>query len=714
MTEQRRLAAILVADVVGYSKLMGSDEAGTLAQLEALRTENIEPHIAKHAGRLFGDVVVQGDELMGDGVNVAARVEGIAEPGGVAITRAVHEQVRDKLDLGFVDKGAIELKNIRRPVQVFVMGGTKIDNQATASALPDKPSIAVLPFQNMSGEPEQEYFADGIVEDIITALSRNKGLFVIARNSSFTYRGKPVDVRQVGRNLGVRYVLEGSVRKAGNKVRLTGQLVEAATGTHVWADRFDGALDDIFDMQDRIASGVVVAMQPTLVQAEIERSRRKPTASLVAYDYYLRGRAQVAKYTREADDEAIALFRKAVELDPEWALPLAFAAECFKRRVEWGWSTDNPSDLAEAAKSARRAMGVDNSDPQALALAGSALMLTSPEEAANLLDRAIASDPNHFSAWNWRGWVALVLGENDAARYFESALRLSPAFPGRYWSAWWRSVVTLDPTSIRQSPALRAVARGQDGAGRQVVHRDALTAKLARQIPCPVELRCLGPGIDHHLRMWADLLHAADRHDATPAASTHGRNQGLQQFQRAAQVDRDLPVEPLARDGLVRLGQLDGGVQHQDIDRRPGRDRRGQTVPRIIQGKVLAERARRAAALLDLPHHVVGVGCFLGGAGMMDGQPGSGTGQGESDGAADFAAGPCYQSRSVGQAKTVEHIRQHELSRQTKASNPAERALSNSGRQVSESPKRGRGLSGKMATMSHHGNGGTNVSIERA
>ena len=260
MTEQRRLAAILVADVVGYSKLMGSDEAGTLAQLEALRTEIIEPQIAKHAGRLFksvgdgfliefasavqavscakaiqeangqgrlplrigihvGDVVVQGDDLMGDGVNVAARVEGIAEPGGIAITRAVHEQVRDKLDLGFMDKGEIELKNIQRPVQVFVIGGAKVDGQATALPLPDKPSIAVLPFQNMSGDPEQEYFADGMVEDIITALSRFKSLFVIARNSSFTYKGRAVDVRQVGRELGVRYVLEGSVRKAGNRVR---------------------------------------------------------------------------------------------------------------------------------------------------------------------------------------------------------------------------------------------------------------------------------------------------------------------------------------------------------------------------------------------------------------------------------------------------------------------------------------------------------------
>src|SRR5215813_6624031 len=289
MTEQRRLAAILVADVVGYSKLIGSDEAGTLAQLEALRTEIIEPQIAKHAGRLFksvgdgfliefasavqavscakaiqeandkghlplrigihlGDVVVQGDDLMGDGVNVAARVEGIAEPGGIAITRAVHEQVRDKLDFGFMDKGEIELKNIQRPVQVFVIGGTKVDGQSTALPLPDKPSIAVLPFENMSGDPEQDYFADGITEDIITALSRFKSLFVIARNSSFTYKGKAVDTKQISRELGVRYVLEGSIRRAANRVRITGQLVESDTGNHLWADRFDGALEDVFTL----------------------------------------------------------------------------------------------------------------------------------------------------------------------------------------------------------------------------------------------------------------------------------------------------------------------------------------------------------------------------------------------------------------------------------------------------------------------------------
>ena len=342
MTEQRRLAAILVADVVGYSKLMGSDEAGTLAQLEALRTEIIEPQIAKHAGRLFksvgdgfliefasavqavscakaiqeanglgrlplrigihvGDVVVQGDDLMGDGVNVAARVEGIADPGGIAITRAVHEQVRDKLDLGFMDKGEIELKNIQRPVQVFVIGGAKVDGQATALPLPDKPSIAVLPFQNMSGDPEQEYFADGMVEDIITALSRFKSLFVIARNSSFTYKGRSLDIRQVGRELGVRYVLEGSVRKAGSKVRITGQLIDSATGAHLWADRFEGSLADIFELQDQRDDERCRCDCPqTRSSGDRARARRKPVENLDAYDCFLRGMANMYELTRNS------------------------------------------------------------------------------------------------------------------------------------------------------------------------------------------------------------------------------------------------------------------------------------------------------------------------------------------------------------------------------------------------------------------------------
>ena len=354
---ERRLTAILAADVAGYSRLMGQDEAGTLARLRAHRRELIDPKIAEHKGRIvkttgdgiliefpsvveavacavavqrgmaerntpvpedqrivfrvgvnLGDIIVEGDDIHGDGVNVAARLEGIAEPGGICVSGIVHDQVRDKLDLTFEDMGETALKNIARPVRVYRVQLAPAETALTASsvkptptlALPDKPSIAVLPFQNMSGDPEQEYFADGMVEEITTAIARLPWLFVIARNSSFTYKGKAVDVKQVGRELGVRYVLEGSVRKAGQQVRITGQLIDTATGAHIWADRIDGTLDDIFELQDQVASSVAGAIEPKLRLAESERASRKPTDSLDAYDLYLRRFLYVINTARKA------------------------------------------------------------------------------------------------------------------------------------------------------------------------------------------------------------------------------------------------------------------------------------------------------------------------------------------------------------------------------------------------------------------------------
>ena len=361
----RRLAAILAADVVGYSRLMGRDESGTLARLREHRKQRFEPILARHGGRLvklmgdgalaefpsavdalsaaisfqqamaeanrdqsadtaivfriglhLGDLIVEGDDLYGDGVNVAARLEAEAPPGGIVVSRAVREAVDGRLKARLHALGELSLKNIERPIRPFRVEWQAADWKAMetpapkavqdepttpaptspALALPDKPSIAVLPFQNMSGDPEQEYFADGIVEDIITALSRFKSLFVIARNSSFTYKGKAVDIKQVGRELGVRYVLEGSVRKAASKVRITGQLIDATTGAHLWADRFDGPLEEIFDLQDHVTSSVVGAIAPKLDQAEMERAKRKPTENLDAYDHYLRGlRPSIAK-----------------------------------------------------------------------------------------------------------------------------------------------------------------------------------------------------------------------------------------------------------------------------------------------------------------------------------------------------------------------------------------------------------------------------------
>ncbi len=336
--------AILAADIAGYSRLMGADEEGTLAALKAIRREISDPKITEHRGRVvkttgdgllvefpsvvdavhcavelqcamalcndgvpkerriafriginLGDVIIEDEDIYGDGVNVAARLEALAEPGGIYVSRVVHDQVRDKVDFGFEDLGEQPVKNIARPVHVYRLAIAERPMRHTPLPLPDKPSLAVLPFQNMSGDPEQEYFADGMVEEITTAISRLPWLFVIARNSSFTYKGRAVDVKQVARELGVRYVLGGSVRKAQNRVRITGQLIDTATGAHIWADRFDGALDDIFELQDQVASNVVGAIEPKLRQSEIERAIRKPTESLDAYDFYLRALAQVYK-----------------------------------------------------------------------------------------------------------------------------------------------------------------------------------------------------------------------------------------------------------------------------------------------------------------------------------------------------------------------------------------------------------------------------------
>jgi TolB-like protein len=367
MSSVRRLTAILAADVAGYSRLMGADEEGTHERLKAHRRALIDPKIAEHHGRIvkttgdgmlvefpsvvdavqcatevlrgmvernaatppeeriefrigvnLGDVIVEGDDIFGDGVNIAARLEALAEPGGICVSRMVHDQVRDKLAIAFEDLGEQQVKNIARPVSAYRIPIAENAAAKTPLSLPEKPSLAVLPFQNMTGDLEQEYFADGMVEEITTAISRLPWLFVIARNSSFTYKGRAVDVKQVARDLGVRYVLEGSVRKAGNHGRITGQLIDAMTSAHIWADRFDGALDDIFQLQDQAASSVVGAIEPKLRYSEIARATRKPTESLDAYDLYLRALAQVHKYTAEGMRSAVAaeglsLARQAIE-----------------------------------------------------------------------------------------------------------------------------------------------------------------------------------------------------------------------------------------------------------------------------------------------------------------------------------------------------------------------------------------------------------------
>jgi adenylate cyclase len=392
----------------------------------------------------LGDILIEGDDILGDGVNIAARLEGIAEPGGICISSTAHDHVRGKVQVEFADVGEQKLKNIDRPVRVYAAKpsghlGTVASQTASAHPevpkplpLPDKPSIAVLPFQNMSDDPGQEYFADGMVEEIITALSRNKLLFVVARNSSFTFKGKAVDIKQVARDLGVRYVLEGSVRKSGNRIRITGQLIDAASGAHLWADRFDGALEDVFDLQDRVASSVVGAINPSVIRAEIERVNRKPPSSLDAYDYWLRGLAAARLFTKEGNDQAIALYEQAIKLDPQFALARANLGTALLDRTVYGWSNDPAASASRSVECARTALALGTSDPLVLSHVAICLMFCGGEVefAHSLFEETIRLDPNRMFAWIWGGWAKLLLGDHHAAiKYAERAQRLSPIDP---------------------------------------------------------------------------------------------------------------------------------------------------------------------------------------------------------------------------------------------------------------------------------------------
>jgi len=479
---ERRLAAILAADVAGYSRLMGADEEGTLARLKAHRRELIDPKTAEHRGRVvkstgdgiliefpsvvdaircavemqegmvtrnadiptdrridfrvginLGDIIVDGDDIHGDGVNIAARLEGLAQPGGICISQTVLTLARGKVPFEIEDAGEQALKNIDRPVHVYrvIMGlaARRAASEGPALPLPDKPSIAVLPFQNLSGDPEQEYFADGMVEEIIAALSRMRWLFVIARNSCFTYKGRAVDVKQVGRELGVRYVLEGSVRKAGTRVRIAGELIDTSTAANLWADRFEGSLEDVFDLQDQVTASVVGAIAPKLEQAEIDRAERKPTESLDAYDCYLRGMAGYHRWTREGNDNALSHFYRAIELDRNFAPAYGMAARCYVQRKGGNWMADRAREVTEARRLARRAEELGKDNPAALWTAGWALayVVGELEDGDALIDRALALNPNLTLALAVSGWVKVWLGDPEAAIEREKrAMRLSP------------------------------------------------------------------------------------------------------------------------------------------------------------------------------------------------------------------------------------------------------------------------------------------------
>jgi adenylate cyclase len=489
---ERRLAAILCADVVEYSRLMGADEEKTLAVFKSHRRELIDPLIGQHRGRIFkntgdgmliefasvvdavrcavvvqkgmedrnanlpeserirfriginvGDVMVDEGDMFGDGVNVAARIEGLAAPGEICVSAAVREQVGEKLPIGFADFGEHSVKNIARPVRVYRIEkgnepppGAADGTETAPLPLPDRPSIAILPFANMSGDAEQDYFVDGVVEDIITGLSRIKWLFVIARNSSFAYKGKSPDIRQVGRELGVRYVLEGSVRRAAGRVRITGQLVEAETGRHIWAERYDRALDDVFVLQDEITASVVGAIEPSLRQAEIERVKRKRPDSLDAYDLVLRATPFVDNPMPDGASQALQLLERALTLEPDYALAHGYAAYCHE--ILFMRAGRSEANRQAAIRHAHAAVAHGRDDAMALTFGGFSIGMVEHDRAAasEAFEAAVALSPS--SAFTYimgsivRGWA----GEAERAiEWGEQALRLSPFDPFAF-GAW--------------------------------------------------------------------------------------------------------------------------------------------------------------------------------------------------------------------------------------------------------------------------------------
>jgi adenylate cyclase len=477
---QRRLAAILAADLVGFSRLMGQDEEGTLARVRSLRRDIIEPKVAEHRGRVvkttgdgfliefrspveavrcaievldalaakaaqeppealqlrvginLGDIIIEDDgDIYGDGVNIAARLEQLAQPGAICISAKVYEEVRDKLPYTFTDHGEKTVRNIVKPVQVYSLLGGSLAAPRPTLAVPDKPSIAVLPFDYMSESRDGEFLADGISEDIIAALSRVRSFFVIARNSTFTYKGRAVNVQQVSRELGVRYVLEGSVRRIRDRVRITAQLIDAATGVHLWGERYDGTVEDIFDLQDRITANVVGAIQPSIRAAEIERARRKRPDSLNAYDLVMQALPHVWSLDATSNEAATRLLDEALKLDPTYPLALSLSSWCSGQRIIYNWSKDPDNDRRDALEKARAAADLASDDPFVLTVLGAAHTITREFQAGlHLIEKALALDPNSAWAWNRSGWLR-NFGDDPATGiiHFERAIRLSPFDP---------------------------------------------------------------------------------------------------------------------------------------------------------------------------------------------------------------------------------------------------------------------------------------------
>ena len=524
---ERRLAAILAADVVGFSRLMGEDEAGTLDALKALRKDLVAPDIASHKGRVvklmgdgllaefgsvvdavecavaiqtgvvkrnegmtdqlpiqlriginLGDVIVEGRDIYGDGVNVAARLEALAEPGGICISEMVYQNVKAKLDIGFEDLGAQEVKNIAEPIHVFrIELNTSTSPPPPAFSqhlpLPDKPSVAILPFTNMSGDPEQEYFSDGITEDIITEVSRFRELFITARNSSFAFKNKQIDLKDLGARLGVRFVVEGSVRKAGNRVRITAQLIEAATGNHVWAERYDRDLADIFEVQDEVARAIATFVAGRVRSNTVEMLRRRPTESLTAYDLYLRAIAYTESYSSPEDFEPLLI--KAAELDPNFAAVYAALAvtQVFRHLI-----SHNSSRLPVGVDHARTALNLDPNDSRSHMSMGMCLYTMGRlDEAKVYLDRSIALNPNDSWGHGASGFCLMYLGRLDAAlTAIDMALRLDP-----YGNEWfWDGRGEILMHAHRFEEAIEAYQHMSQPASWSIAYEAICFAELGR------------------------------------------------------------------------------------------------------------------------------------------------------------------------------------------------------------------------------------------
>jgi adenylate cyclase len=478
MSQSRRLAAILAADIAGYSALMGSDEARTVSDLKghqavvlpmvgdfggrvidtagdgvlaefpsvlnavecavAIQRKMIERNAAIEPQRRMefriginlGDIIYDNDRIFGDGVNVAARLEGLAEPGSICVSGKVHEEIHAKIGLPYEDLGDKQLKNIAEPVRVY---GIRLDRapSRTVLALPDKPSIAVLPFQNMSGDPEQEYFSDGMTEDLITDLSKVSGLFVIARNSSFAYKGRSVKVQEIGRDLGVRFVLEGSVRKAGNRVRITAQLIDTGSGGHLWAERFDRDLTDIFSTQDEVVTKIVGVLAVTLTRGEEQRLHRRGTGNVEAYESWLRARELLSRGTRESNVQARAMYRRAIEIDLNFAAPHAGLALATISDYVSGWALDPAQALDEAERWARRAVELNDQEPVSHMALGAVLLWRRDHEGALTESRRMmALDPNFAQGYATTGLALMYAGRAaEALEPIAMAMRLDPLYP---------------------------------------------------------------------------------------------------------------------------------------------------------------------------------------------------------------------------------------------------------------------------------------------